>query len=166
MYFVLIFFIGLYIGHRVPDWITKLVNGIEKRRVLRDIVPSLVDDSKLCNGPHTWFEAKSIDEKNEYIYINVCDTCGFIPGRNLMASQNGLKRIKENRKADDFDKRIVNDYMNLLENEIKEYFKEEIEKGLNVNKVIQVYNAGQRSREQFTLYKIARAEKEKGAMHE
>jgi hypothetical protein len=120
-----------------------------------------VNDHRLCKGPHTWIDANSINEKGEYVKINVCNSCGFIPSKDLMATEQGLERIKENRRLLDLEDRIREDFIDMEEAGLRDHFKQEIENGLSFEKLIQAYNAGQNLKQRFTIYKMVRADKEK-----
>lgn len=157
---LIIFVIGLYVGNRLQDWVTSLVKRIEKYRLFSIITPTPVDDYKLCQGRHTWIDANTLDENNEVVKINVCDVCGFIPSKNLMATQEGLKRIRENKKLNDLEEKIKKEFIDIEEAGLKEFFSEELKNGLNFDKIAQVYSYGQTLRNRLILYKIARAEKE------
>lgn len=151
---------GLYIGNRLPWWLTRLVSNIEKRRTLKSILPTPVDDNRLCNDRHEWTTAKVVDIKGEFLDIKVCSKCGFFPSLNSMATKEGLRRIQENNRLYTFNTKVIEDFTTIEETDLKEFFAEEIKAGLDFQKVVRTYNAGQTMRQRFTLYKIERSEKE------
>lgn len=161
IYYLLTFIIGFYIGQRLPYWTTGILDWFEKRRILSTITPTSVDEYRLCEDLHLWIDANSINEKGEYVKISVCNKCGFIPSKNLMATEQGLERIKENRRLLDLEDKIREDFIDMEEANLRDHFKQEIENGLSFEKLIEAYNAGQNLKQRFTIYKMVRADKEK-----
>ena len=155
---MLILFIGVYVGLVLPYYVNKLVINREKKRELNALMPTKVDDSRLCKEPHIWMEAISLNENIEYVPINVCSTCGFIPSRNMMTTKEGLKRIIENNYIRKLEEDIHRDFENKENEEIKKFLKSEIENGLTYDKINEIYHAGQTSGKRFIIYKIARGE--------
>lgn len=148
---------GLFIGFKLPYWYAAAVYSSARGNAAKGLTPTEVDENRLCYGPHSWTEA-TIADGAHYSTVNVCEKCGFIPNRNLMASPEGIKRVIEHKKRIEQELAFENEF---LSNEQKEYetlFAEEIKNGLSVDKLFKVYGDGQTSYKRYVLFKLAKLE--------
>ncbi|HXN74916.1 MAG TPA: hypothetical protein VN855_00305, partial [Candidatus Acidoferrum sp.] len=125
--------------------------------------------SRVCNEPHSWIDAASVNEHGKLGKVHVCSICGFLPSRGLMVTEEALEKIKQIRKDTELSESMVNDFADKEEASLKEYFSKEVENGLDFQKIIQAYNAGQSMEQRFIIYKMSRVEelyKSKESVHE
>lgn len=150
--------LGLYIGYFLPIWFGKLIGLVIRKRVLKKFSPKPVNEMRLCKVPHQWIDATSVNENGELGKIHVCSVCGFLPTKDMMLTESALEKIVQIRKFTELDETIMNDFANMEEVSLKEHFGKEIEGGLDFQKVLQVYNAGQTLQERFILYRMTKRE--------
>jgi hypothetical protein len=156
---ITILFFGIWIGLVLPHYATKFVADREKQRELASLIPTGVDEFRLCPGPHEWLEIISVNEYSEYSPLNVCKNCGFLPSKNLMATPEGLKRILDNRKIRELEDSIQKDFVDKENSDIKKLLENEGPEGTLTDGIIgEIYRAGQTSNKRYIIYKIARAE--------
>jgi hypothetical protein len=152
--FFITFLIGAYFGQNFPYWLGYILDQRYKRRLLKSIVPIPVDETRLCQGPHTWEDANSIDEQGEFTKIQICDVCGFIPSKNLMATEEGMRRTKINRKITEFEDRNKEVFIKLEERMLREDFEQELKNGVSFDKIIKTHLYGQTFNKRFTKYVV------------
>lgn len=152
--------VGFIVGNRLPFWLGNMVSRLSRRSYLKDILPIPIDEYELCDGPHTWEEVNSINKDGRPSKVQVCNVCGLIPSKQLMATKEALRRMREIKADEAREERFVTDFANLEENAFRELFKEELEKGLDFRKVIQVFKDSQTFRQRFAFYRMARIEAE------
>lgn len=161
MFFLFLFVasFSFYLGQNLPYWMGILVTKIQNERLLRKIRPTEVDEDRLCKEPHDWFSAPhTVDENGEYTRVNVCKNCGVIPALNTMATVEGLEYIEKNKKLFQEEEKIKQDFLKLEEEGIRKHFKEELDGGMQFDKLAQIYHAGQNMKERFILYKVYKAQ--------
>jgi hypothetical protein len=157
--FLFVAALSFYLGQRVPYWLGILVMKVQNEMILRKIRPTPVNKDKLCKEPHDWFSAQSsIDEKGEYTYVNICKNCGFIPSLGTMATADGLKHIERNQKLLREEESAKNSFAKFEEEEIRFDFEQELNNGLDFQKLVNVYRAGQTMKERFIMYRLYRTE--------
>lgn len=152
--------LGILVGLRLPYWLTSIVSWAEKRQTYRDIYPTQVDENKLCSGPHEWLEAPTTDGDGHYGSINVCSKCGFIPSRNMMATQTTLERIAYNKKLFAFERQLEQDFIDGENRFLDHFLKQE---KIDMDGLVEVYNAGRTSNKRFVIHKLMVAERNKDA---
>ena len=157
----LIFTLGLVIGLILPYLITLMVIKYERNKNFKNLIPTPIREKELCQGPHSWIEALAVDEEMEYYPLNICEKCGVIPGKNLMSTKEGLKRIIQNNKIREFEESVKKDFEEKENEELKKFLQEDIKNGLNFNKVSEIYHAGQTSAKRYVIYKIVRSEEKR-----
>jgi hypothetical protein len=131
---------------------------LQKKKLVEQAIPVEVDESRLCKNGHTWAEVPSINEKGEYIQLQICDSCGLIPSRNLMSKPETMIKVRNNVKAAQLDNKIIEDFSTHEEEDMREIFAEELKSGTDFKKVLKVYNAGQTFRERYIMYRLGRLE--------
>jgi hypothetical protein len=146
--------ISFQVGLKLPSWIYLLYNKFQNERLLSRLRPTEVDEYILCQGRHDWMPTPhNVDEKGEITYTNVCRVCGYIPSMGLMATQEGLQYIFENKKRIAAEEQMKDDFLKLEMEGIATHFQEEIKEGLDLKKLKVLHLAGQSFRERFILYK-------------
>lgn len=155
LFVILGILIGLCVGLNLPIWLTNFVRWYERRKLMKDIYPTPVDESRLCKEPHKWIEVPTTDGSGNYSTLNVCNTCGFISGRDLMATPRGLERIAFNKKLFAFEKQLEQDFID-GENRFLDHFlrRDRPEDIMTMEKLIEVYNAGKTCNKRFVIYKL------------
>jgi hypothetical protein len=149
--------VGLFIGFKLPYWYALAAYNSEKNKALKNVVPNPVDEDKLCQGPHAWIEA-TVNEGTRYTLINVCEKCGFIPSKNLMATQEGIKRVKEHKKRIEQELAFENEFLLSQQKEYEAFFADEIKNGLSLDKLFKVYEDGQTAYQRYVMFKLAKLE--------
>lgn len=152
--------VGLYVGLVLPYYVTMYVSNRGRKKEIKTLIPTDVDQTRLCLGRHLWIEVISANDSGEYAPINVCSECGFIPAKNLMASKDGLKRILENRALREFDESVAKDFSDKETLDINNLV-EEFKKESTYEKAVQIYFAGQSANKRYIIYKIARSEEKR-----
>lgn len=155
--------LGILVGLQLPYLLTKIVTWAEKKRFYKDLYPTEVYESLLCKDPHDWLEVPSGNGYGENKMVNICTTCGFIPSNNLMATKVSLDRIVYNKKLFAFEKKLEQDFIN-RENELLDHFLKQ--EKLNMDNLVEVYNAGMTANRRFVIFKMMVAEQERGASDE
>lgn len=131
----------------------------EKNKEFAILTPIDVDESKLCKGSHSWIESLSVNDAGEYSPLSICDKCGFIPSKNLMASEEALKRVINNNRIRQLEETIQKDFLDKESADIKKLLEDEEPKNtLTDTKIGRIYNAGQTWNKRYIIYKIARTE--------
>lgn len=149
---LLVGLVSWYVGFRFTYWTSVILTKYQHRRFVKPLLPTDVDEERLCKI-HKWGETRVMNDNNEFDSLTFCEDCGFIPERNIMASQEGLKKIIDNTKLVAEDEAVKQAFIDKEMDQIKGLFKEDVEKGLDIAKVVRVYNAGQMSRQRFIIYK-------------
>lgn len=151
---------GIYLGLSIPYWLTKLITKYERNQYQRSMEPTEVNESRLCKETHKWLEVPIIDEDSRSTVLNVCETCGFLPSRNLMSTKAGLERIAIHKKMFALNQKIEQDFLekeNMLLNHLVKQEK------FSIEDLVEVYDAGRTAVKRFAIYKIVRAEEENRA---
>lgn len=158
MWIALIIILSLFLGFKGPEWLYNAFYRYEKNKILKALTPLPVNENRLCTGLHSWINATTIDDNNIYSTTKLCDKCGFIPERNLMATLDGLERIEKNNKLMTFNSNVEKEFTDKEMEELKKNFEEEIKNGLNIEKIFAVYNSGQTAYQRFVIFKIEKSE--------
>lgn len=154
----LIVIFSVFVGLKLPFWLTNLVSRYEKRKIMKLLTPTSVHENKLCNSPHAWVDATSVDDNNSYTFVKVCETCGFIPSKNLMATKAAIERIKENNRIRKINEDLEKSFIDMENEDLKKEFEQDIAKGLDYSKLLQVYLRGQTSAKRYVIFKISKFE--------
>jgi len=128
---------------QVSSWLERFWAFRRDYKELRKLAPTDVDDSRLCTEPHRWVESPAMTPDRTIAQVTVCAVCGFVPSRNIMASQYGLERILRNLTAREEEDIIEREFLAVEERCLRDQFKEEIENGLNFSKIVAVHKLGQ-----------------------
>ena len=148
------------LGRYLPYWLGHLVHTIRTERILSKLLPREVDECRLCSEPHQWISVTSdIDENGEFKFTNICKNCGFIPKLNLMATKEGLEQIENNKKLREQDEKIRDEFIKKEEEEIRNYFTEELKNGMDFQKLTQLYLAGSTVKERMVKFIIHKTQK-------
>lgn len=151
---ILLVVLAFALGWKLPEWIGRFIVNSEKKRMLRQMTPSPVEEYLLCDGPHEWTEIASLSEDGTIATINACDKCGLLAGRDAMVSQEALRRSRESRKRMEFDEKVINEFSEKEEGAMKAHFAEELKNGLDYQKLLLAYKAGQTLQQRYILYRI------------
>ena len=65
IFIILALTMGFILGNRSPFWLGSLLSAWEKHSVLKKLLPTEIDEYRMCEGPHTWVEVDSINELGE-----------------------------------------------------------------------------------------------------
>jgi hypothetical protein len=152
-----IFICGILVGFEGPIWVSILFRKLQNRKIIKEITPTDVDDSRLCKGPHAWIKAHAVADQGP-IEVSICQVCGFIPSTNKMASVEAIDRIQENNKIRAVEAKIYKDFVEREDGDIRKYFDSEIKNGVSFEKLAHIHNAGITFGSRYNIYKSARAE--------
>ena len=133
----------------------KVYRSARKTRHL--LIPSKVDNTKLCKGPHNWLKAPSVD-KGQKTESNICRVCGLVSGKELMASEEYIEAIEEANKRNEITVRMWDSFLAEEDQTIREFMTTELEKGLDFDKLVKIHTAGTTARDRFALYLEAKKE--------
>ena len=149
------------LGWKTPEWIGSYLIRREEKKLAKSMSPSPADEALLCREPHKWVEVQTINREGKVVPVNVCDVCGFIPSTDMIANPEALTRARKAREERQKDEKLINDFTNIEENDLKELFADELKNGMNFDKVVRAYYAGQTLQKRFILYKIKQFESNK-----
>lgn len=153
--------LGMYLGLALPYYINAAFVWFEKRKSLKGMFPTTIDQNRLCSSRHEWIDVIGVDNEKDYTTQQVCTKCGFLPSRDLMVSELGLKKLLEHRYIQHLEQTIEQEFLLKEEYDIKKIFEKEMENGLGMDKLILLYNAGQTCKKRLVIFKIARAEEKR-----
>lgn len=149
--------IGFIAGFFGPMWVSDLITYLQNRKVIREITPLPVREDKLCKGPHSWMMAPVFNEKDPNKEVRLCQICGFMPDRQLMATVEAIDRIQENNRVYAMQNRIYKDFLAQENGDIQKYFDAELKNGVSFEKLVHVHGAGATFNARYNMYKSARA---------
>lgn len=155
-YFSLI--VGITAGLALPRMLDNLVSKIEVYLILKELSPRDVEEDKLCRGPHSWMDARTMAPDGKMGAVKLCQICGFIPSLYKMATEQGIDKIQQNNVIQSMEEKIYKDFLAKEDREIKAFFHEEIDKGVDFVKLQSVHAAGMTFGTRFGAYKASRAE--------
>ena len=147
--------LGIIIGFWGPVWASNLVTYFENKKVIDEITPLSLDETKLCKGPHAWIPTKSLTDRG-YENIQVCQVCGFLPSMGKMAKPEAIDRIEENNKIRAIQEMIYRDFVIREDDDMKKYFDEEIKNGVDFEKLAHIHTAGMTFNARLNAYKASR----------
>jgi len=150
------FFIGLGLGLLAVEILFRVRLFLMHRDMKRLMVPSKVQKSKLCKGPHSWMETAIADKEGQPKNVQVCRICGFISGTDVMASQEAIDRIEETKKLMEIDEKLVKEFLEKEDEEIRKFFVEELKAGLSFEKIARIHEAGITFNKRFALFRLSR----------
>lgn len=163
----MIFLYALLIIFFVFGVFTALILGIEevyqfvqKRKLLKDAtnkLPDVVDEKRLCSV-HTWERVPAVNEEGLVVDIQVCNTCGFIPTRNSMLPVETLNKMNSKLKEMAWEDGIIRQFTANEQTQLKTLFASELESGMDYQKVIGAYMAGQTLQERFIIFRLGQLE--------
>jgi hypothetical protein len=148
---IMFFFAGFVLPY-------KLYTFLERRKAarwMRSLIPTMIDEDKLCKGPHEWEEAKSLLADGSLGSTSMCTSCGFIPSKNLMASKISMERVKEGNKARAIELKIETEFEELEQSYLKERLDELI-KEPTFEKLRAVYLSGLSAPRRFQYHKLTK----------
>lgn len=151
-----IFLLGLWLGLHGPTILGDLITYFQNRAIIKAITPIPINPQLLCKGKHSWLIAKTLEEKG-YSTAKVCRVCGFIDGVNKMASVEAIDNIEQNNKIQKIEQDIYNEFWKLEDGDIARFFHNEIQNGLEFNKLTRLHEAGMTFGARFHKYKATRA---------
>lgn len=137
--------------------VLRLLDSFKMRKRIKDATPQTADPAKLCKGPHSWLLASAITKEGPG-HVQVCRVCGLISGSDKVASTESIDRIEENIRIRDIEARLLKDFMDTEDGNIKKHFDSEIKSGLNFDKLVQIHTAGMTFSQRFLYYKASKAE--------
>lgn len=153
---VLFLSLGLVIGFFGPEIYYRLKNAILIRKLTKTVLPSTIDEKRMCKGPHSWMPTPTITAQGQGT-ADVCRLCGFISGTDKMASLEMLDRIEENNRIRETEEKLFNSFSAQEDEEIKAFFSEELKTGISFDKLLKLHSAGMTFHERFFIYKASRA---------
>ena len=145
---------GVFLALNFRTWIGDFLTYLERRRVLSIALPIKMDKNILCKRAHSWIEIETFSKEDAK--SPVCRFCGLIKGTEMMAKPEAIEKIEENNEIVNFEKNLYRDFLAKDDMDIVRFFAEEINGGLDPQKLIKVYNAGMTFPQRFALYKVAK----------
>ena len=160
MILCLIGLIGIGIGMQIPNWLYNFHLWVEKQKVLNIITPKKTDESLLCDGPHEWTETKVINPEGVEESSQFCTKCGLVSGYDQMITQEYIAEILEKRRLTEEETLNKKEFLAREEQMIREFFSEELQKDLSIDKLLRLYHAGQTAGGRYVAFHLEKAEKQ------
>lgn len=151
----------MVLGWFVFDVLLSIIIGIVKNHKIKkeaeSVLPQDADPSKLCKGPHSWITARTLTKEGSGT-TQVCRVCGFISGSGKVASMESVDRIEESNKIREIETRLLKEFLDQEDDQMKKFFDSEIKGGLSFNKIAQIHSAGMTFEYRFMAYKASKAD--------
>lgn len=109
-----------------------------------------VRQKDLCKQPHNWM--KVYLAAVGYGEVNMCRVCGYIAGSKLMASQEMIDRLEHLEHKQKVEDQLYKEFSKIEDHYIQRHFEKEIESGVDLNKLIDLHQAGQTFEIRFKAY--------------
>ncbi len=155
LYIVLV--LGMYVGNKLPFWIAKLNSYLDRRYILKRMMPKKLDPSKMCHGPHWWLDASIYTEDGDK-EAKICSACGFIQGTRTAATPEAIDRIEENIRYKAIEDKIYQEFSDKEDNDIKKFFDNELSNGMSFEKLVRLHNAGISFNRRYIEYRSSKSQ--------
>ena len=110
-----------------------------------------VKDRDLCKQPHNWMKVYLLGVGRNG-NVNMCRVCGYIAGSKMMASQEMIDRLEELERKQKIEDELFGEFVAQENKELAAWFAEEIKSGVDLNKLVDLHNAGQTFQQRFSAY--------------
>jgi hypothetical protein len=128
-------------GWYIPVLIEYVQLKMKIRQIKKTLSPQPIDPNKLCTKKHAWIKAM-VCSKNGEERVEVCRICGLISGKELMATPEALDKIEEDNMLNMIEQQTASELLATDDAQIKKIFAEELDSGLNIDKLITVHAMG------------------------
>lgn len=142
---------GMVIGAVLLIVISNISHHLRSLKNSNGMTLGPVKDKLLCKQPHSWMKVYLLGfGKNGN--VNMCRICGYIAGSKMMASQEMIDRLEDLEQKQKVEDELFGEFVAQENKELQAWFDAEIKGGVDLNKLVDLHNAGQTFQQRFQAY--------------
>lgn len=113
---------------------------------------------KLCEGPHKWMTVNLIGSENSQ-EKQLCTDCGFVSGSDTIVPKADIDLMLDVAETLNEQQLLFDEFLEKEYEDIRGYFKKELDNGLDFDNLINLHSAGADFKERFAIYSFNKGKK-------